>query len=43
MTFPVVTQGQYTEPRQYENIILRGARTAARSCASATSRAPRSA
>ena len=24
MTFPVVTQAQYTEPRQYENIILRG-------------------
>ena len=23
LTFPVVTQGQYTEPRQYENIILR--------------------
>jgi len=23
MTFPVVTQGQYTEPAQYENIILR--------------------
>ena len=24
LTFPVVTQAQYTEPRQYENIILRG-------------------
>src|SRR5438067_6713930 len=24
LTFPVVTQAQYTEPRQYENIMLRG-------------------
>src|SRR5437762_5702680 len=24
LTFPVITQAQFTEPRQYENIILRG-------------------
>jgi len=36
LTFPVITQPQFTEPSQYLNIILRASQTAVRSCAWAT-------